>query len=169
MMDMQEVPGRETEKRALEIAAAGGHTITLDGPAREVSELRNAFPSIGGDVAQIADCNGDLNLRFEPTPKVDRELPCPAEPAALIRLRIEAARRSLPAYVQAQPGVGANELLDRARQRSVVTDINERIIRSIAATIAALGDVGRTPLSPRITWLHVAEALSYIRLESIDA
>lgn len=150
---MEDVAAQETAKRALEIAAAGNHSIALIGDETAIADLAAAYPSIGGDPATIRrDRDADIVIKVEPTSAAEREFAENGETAEEILSRVEKGRKHLPS-VGEDPEQKATTLLDDAIRNYGFIDKNA--VLRVAKTIAALDELdsmGR---------IHIAEALSY--------
>ena len=151
--DMIDVAGQEAAKRALEIAVAGGHTVTIDGPEVERRHLTAGFLTIGGAVNDVT-IGGELYIKVGPTSVSDILLPCPAEPSRVIKERaLRAASTLIAGDVCDQLDYNGEQLLKLAAERCRAFDLD--VARRVARTIAALDGKdgpGR---------IHVAEALAY--------
>lgn len=151
--DMADVAGQEAAKRALEIAVAGRHTVTIDGPAVERRNLIAGFLTIGG-AAEDVTSGGEVYIKVGPTSIADILLPCPAEPSRVIKERaLKAAAAVAARDVCDQVNYDGEQFLKFAGERCRAFDLD--VARRVARTIAALDGKdgpGR---------IHVAEALAY--------
>lgn len=155
--DMGDIHGQEAAKRALEIAATGNHTVTIDGPDLDVRHLTTAFSSIAGDPRRIVPKDGEIRIVINPTSAADLILAPPTASTTRMLERITAASRRLD-------GVGDEVVdyqLDQAGEAlwKAAIEKDARFCRdavlSVARSIAALDG------APAIGRLQIAESLSY--------
>lgn len=153
--DFADLPGRDTVKRGLEIAAAGRHRIALVGDAGEVELFTRALDGIGGEVEVVEVDDAEVVVVVERPGSAERELLCESSDA--VRVRVERARR------RARPqGLGAGDargetLLQAARNRWQLDETAFDALRAKLLAVAA--SIARLDGASSIGAEHVAEAI----------
>ncbi|MBZ9856761.1 hypothetical protein LB566_23495 [Mesorhizobium sp. CA13] len=156
--DMASIPGQESAKRALEMAAIGGHTVTLDGPKDLTDALTAAFRSAGGDPATIRP-DGDIRIKLDGPEEAAKYGGGSREPSAAILKRVEQGRANAPAVTATEPAADALAKDALRYFDQGVIDRAKKIAGSIAASDGAK-TIGR---------IHLAEALSYVAPDDLAA
>lgn len=152
--DMALIHGQESAKRALEIAAIGGHAIDLIGDAELVQRFAAALPGIGGDASQIQP-GATMRVELHQVEEHHRLLP-PGEPSARILARVQRGRAALPAVDGIEPA--AERLLADAGKHNCFTPVTLEAARVIARSVAANDGIRM------VNRISIAEGLVYVIL-----
>lgn len=139
--DLAEIPGRRRVKRALEVAATGGHPIALLGrhPDRDVfaRALEGLSPAEGARVVE-AD-KAEIGVRVDAVAAAEQDYRGPH--SGPLSLEVERVRqRDFPSSEALSEEAARIIEFARARFASATEDweARERAIRRVAATIAAM-------------------------------
>jgi len=177
--DISEIRGHETSKRALEIAAVGGLSVSLSGPAGiGKSMLTEAFGAIA-DMDVTEGRHGapgkHITLELSGVSPADMTLPPPAEATATVAARVATARARLadimPDFATANDArrmIVAEGLRDELASRLMIQAseamrLTPAQVAKVWATALCIACLSYRDEPLRVGRVAVAEALSYTR------